>query len=270
MTAAPTPGEAPAAERPAEPTAAPLIAAEALGKRFDTAWVLRDVSLSIAPGEAVCVVGPSGSGKTTLLRCLALLETPSAGRVTMRDTVIATPEPTREIRRAARVVRSDIGMVFQHFNLWPHMSVLENVIEAPLRVRRAPRDRAVAEAEALLEKVGLSDKRDVYPARLSGGQQQRVAIARALAMRPEVLLFDEATSALDPELKREVLLVMRQLAAEGMTMVAVTHEMNFARSAGRRIVFMDQGEIVEEGAPAAFFDSPRTERAVRFLRQFED
>jgi ABC-type polar amino acid transport system ATPase subunit len=256
--------------RPGPAQGAALIEARALVKRFGETTVLRDVSLAIAPGEVVCVVGPSGSGKTTLLRCLALLEEPSEGVVAMRGAVIAAPAPTREVRRAARAVRSDIGMVFQHFNLWPHMSVLENIIEAPLRARRLPREQAVAEAEALLAKVGLEDKRDAYPARLSGGQQQRVAIARALAMRPEVLLFDEATSALDPELKREVLLVMRQLAAEGMTMVAVTHEMGFARNAGRRIVFMNQGEIVEEGAPAAFFDSPRTERAVRFLRQFED
>ena len=247
-----------------------LIAAEGLGKRFDAVTVLTGVTLGIERGEVVCVVGPSGSGKTTLLRCLALLEQPSEGRVTMRGETIAEPRPGRAVRRAARAVRSDIGMVFQHFNLWPHMSVLANIIEAPMRVRGTPRDEAVAEAEALLEKVGLSDKRDVYPARLSGGQQQRVAIARALAMRPEILLFDEATSALDPELKREVLLVMRALAAEGMTMVVVTHEMGFARNVGSRIVFMDAGEIVEEGAPRAFFDAPRTERAVRFLRKFED
>ena len=247
-----------------------LIAAEGLAKRFDQVTVLRNVSLAIAPGEVVCVVGPSGSGKTTLLRCLALLEEPSEGRVTMRGETIASPRAPRGVRRAARAVRSDIGMVFQHFNLWPHMNVIENIIEAPLRVRGTSREQAVAEAEALLEKVGLSEKRDVYPVRLSGGQQQRVAIARALAMRPEVLLFDEATSALDPELKREVLLVMRALAAEGMTMVVVTHEMGFARNVGRRIVFMDEGEIVEEGDPPAFFDAPRTERAVRFLRKFED
>ncbi len=247
-----------------------LIAAEALGKRFDTVAVLKNVTLAIARGEVVCVVGPSGSGKTTLLRCLALLEEPSEGRVTMKGDLIACPSPSRKIRRAAQAVRSDIGMVFQHFNLWPHMTVLENVIEAPLRVRGTARDQAVAEAEALLEKVGLSEKRDVYPTRLSGGQQQRVAIARALAMRPQVLLFDEATSALDPELKREVLHVMRQLAVEGMTMVCVTHEMGFARNVGSRIVFMDAGEIVEEGSPAAFFDTPKTERAERFLRNFED
>jgi ABC-type polar amino acid transport system ATPase subunit len=167
-------------------------------------------------------------------------------------------------------VRPEIGMVFQHFNLWPHRTVLENVIEAPLLVKRTPRADAIATAEALLDKVGLADKRDAYPARLSGGQQQRVAIARALAMSPKVMLFDEPTSALDPELRREVLAVMRQLAAEGMTMLVVTHEMGFARHVGSRVVFMDRGEIVEEGAPAAFFSAPKTERAQRFLQQFED
>jgi ABC-type polar amino acid transport system ATPase subunit len=161
-------------------------------------------------------------------------------------------------------------MVFQHFNLWPHKTVLENVIEAPLLVKRTPRTNAIATAEALLDKVGLADKRDAYPARLSGGQQQRVAIARALAMSPKVMLFDEPTSALDPELRREVLAVMRQLAAEGMTMLVVTHEMGFARHVGSRVVFMDRGEIVEEGAPVTFFSSPKTERAQRFLQQFED
>ena len=176
----------------------------------------------------------------------------------------------RRSSRAARAVRPDIGMVFQHFNLWPHMTVLQNVIEAPMLVRGLPRDEAIASAEALLAKVGLSDKRDVYPARLSGGQQQRVAIARALAMKPKVLLFDEPTSALDPELRREVLTVMRQLAAEGMTMLVVTHEMGFARQVGSRVVFMDHGEIVEEAPPARFFTAPATERATRFLAQLED
>ena len=161
-------------------------------------------------------------------------------------------------------------MVFQHFNLWPHMTVLENLIEAPIRAKKLPKDEAIAIADRLLAKVDLADKRDAYPARLSGGQQQRVAIARALAMAPKVLLFDEATSALDPELRREVLLVMRQLALEGMTMLVVTHEMNFARHVGTRTVFMDRGEIVEEAPGSAFFDAPKTERARRFLQQFED
>src|SRR6478672_6488008 len=179
---------------------APIIAAEGISKRFGANQVLTRVSLAVAERDVVCIVGPSGSGKTTLLRCLALLEEPSEGRVTMRGTVIAQPEPDAAIRRAARSVRPDIGMVFQHFNLWPHMSVLENIIEAPLRVKQMGKAEAVSMAEHLLEKVGLADKRDAYPARLSGGQQQRVAIARALAMSPKVMLFDEPTSALDPEL----------------------------------------------------------------------
>jgi ABC-type polar amino acid transport system ATPase subunit len=215
-------------------------------------------------------VGPSGSGKTTLLRCFALLETPSEGRVIMDGNVIATPAPSAAIRRASRTVRSNIGMVFQHFNLWPHMSVLENLIEAPIRVKGLPRKEATQVADRLLAKVGLSDKRDSYPGRLSGGQQQRVAIARALAMSPKVMLFDEPTSALDPELRREVLLVMRQLAGEGMTMLVVTHEMGFARHVSSRVVFMDLGEIVEESVPGRFFTAPKTERAKRFLQQFED
>ena len=249
---------------------APIIMADQVTKRFGTNQVLSRVSLPVMERDVVCVVGPSGSGKTTLLRCLALLERPSEGRVVMNGTTIATPDPDRQVRAAARAVRSDVGMVFQHFNLWPHMSVLENLIEAPIRVKKMPRGEAVAIAEALLAKVDLTDKRDAYPARLSGGQQQRVAIARALAMSPRVLLFDEATSALDPELRREVLMVMRQLAREGMTMLVVTHEMGFARHVGTRTVFMDRGEIVEEAPGAAFFDSPQTERARRFLQQFEE
>jgi ABC-type polar amino acid transport system ATPase subunit len=249
---------------------APIIAADSVSKRFGSHQVLTRVSLAVSERDVVCVVGPSGSGKTTLLRCLALLEVPSEGTVAMSGRVIATPKADAAVRRAARVVRPDIGMVFQHFNLWPHMSVIENVIEAPLRVKGLAKADAVAMAEQLLAKVGLADKRDAYPARLSGGQQQRVAIARALAMSPKVLLFDEPTSALDPELRREVLVVMRQLAREGMTMLVVTHEMNFARNVGSRLAFMDQGEIVEETVPAQFFSAPKTERAKRFLQQFED
>jgi len=249
---------------------APIIAAQAISKRFGNNQVLTRVSLAVFERDVVCVVGPSGSGKTTLLRCLALLEAPSEGTVSMSGELIATPKADAAVRRAARAVRPDIGMVFQHFNLWPHMSVIENVIEAPLRVKAMARSDAVAIAEQLLDKVGLADKRDAYPARLSGGQQQRVAIARALAMSPKVLLFDEPTSALDPELRREVLVVMRQLAREGMTMMVVTHEMNFARNVGSRLAFMDRGEIVEETVPAQFFSAPNSERAKRFLQQFED
>jgi ABC-type polar amino acid transport system ATPase subunit len=247
-----------------------IIAAQDISKRFGNIEVLRGVNLAVAQGDVVCIVGPSGSGKTTLLRCFALLETPSGGRILMRDSVVAQASRDAGVRRSAQAVRADIGMVFQHFNLWPHMTALENIIEAPLRVKRMGRGDAVALGERLLAKVGLSDKRDVYPGRLSGGQQQRVAIARALAMSPKVILFDEVTSALDPELRHEVLLVMRQLASEGMTMLVVTHEMGFARNVGSTVVFMDHGEIIETAPPAAFFNAPRTERARRFLKQFED
>src|SRR5215470_7485225 len=249
---------------------APIIAAQAISKRFGNNQVLTRVSLSVSERDVVCVVGPSGSGKTTLLRCLALLEVPSEGTVSMSGQLIATPKADAAVRRAARAVRPDIGMVFQHFNLWPHMSVIENVIEAPLRVKGIARGDAIAMAEQLLAKVGLADKRDAYPARLSGGQQQRVAIARALAMSPKVLLFDEPTSALDPELRNEVLMVMRQLATEGMTMLVVTHEMGFARQVGTRVVFMDGGEVVEEASPEAFFRAPSSERAKRFISQFQN
>ncbi len=247
-----------------------ILAAQDLGKAFGPHTVLSDVTLALREREVVCVIGPSGSGKTTMLRCLALLEAPTTGQVSMRDRVVAAPAPDAAIRRAARAVRAEIGMVFQQFNLWPHMTVLGNVIEAPMRALGLNRDEAVDRAERLLAKVGMSDKRDAYPGRLSGGQQQRVAIARALAMNPDVLLFDEPTSALDPELRREVLLVMRDLAAEGMTMMVVTHEMGFARKVGSRLVFMDAGRIVEEGEPSRFFEAATTERARRFLAQFED
>jgi ABC-type polar amino acid transport system ATPase subunit len=248
----------------------PLIAADNVSKSFGPTEVLRRVSLAVSARDVVCVIGPSGSGKTTLLRCLALLEQPTGGTVSMNGVTIASALHSSEQRRAAREVRPDIGMVFQHFNLWPHMSVLGNLIEAPQRVKRMSRPEAIGIAEALLAKVGLSDKRDVYPNRLSGGQQQRVAIARALAMSPKVLLFDEPTSALDPELRKEVLTVMRQLADEGMTMLVVTHEMKFARQVGTRVVFMDGGQIVEESAPETFFTAPSSDRAKRFISQFQD
>jgi ABC-type polar amino acid transport system ATPase subunit len=248
----------------------PLIAADKVSKSFGPIEVLRRVSLAVEPKDVVCVIGPSGSGKTTLLRCLALLEQPTGGTVAMNGVTIASARSSSDQRRAARDVRPEIGMVFQHFNLWPHMTVLGNLIEAPLRVKGMSRPDVVKMAEALLAKVGLSDKRDVYPNRLSGGQQQRVAIARALAMSPRVLLFDEPTSALDPELRQEVLMVMRQLAGEGMTMLVVTHEMGFARQVGTRVVFMDAGEIVEEALPEAFFTAPSTERAKRFISQLQN
>ena len=250
--------------------AVPLIAAEDVCKSFGPTEVLRRVSLAVAPKDVICVIGPSGSGKTTLLRCLALLEQPTGGTIAMDGVTIASARDSSEERRAARGVRPDIGMVFQHFNLWPHMTVLGNLIEAPMRVKRMSRPEAVDMAEALLAKVGLSDKRDVYPNRLSGGQQQRVAIARALAMSPKVLLFDEPTSALDPELRQEVLTVMQHLAGEGMTMLIVTHEMGFARQVGTRVVFMDGGEIVEEAPPKTFFTAPASERAKRFISQLQN
>ena len=247
----------------------PLLAAEALSKSFGSQLVLRGVSLKVTRGEVVCVIGPSGSGKTTLLRCLALLEQPSSGCVTMQGEVINDSENSRSVRRTAARIRPDIGMVFQHFNLWPHMTVMQNIVEAPMLVHKLSRAAAAERAMALLEKVGLTDKRDAYPARLSGGQQQRVAIARALAMEPKVMLFDEVTSALDPELRHEVLHVMQQLAREGMTMLAVTHEMGFASAAGNRVVFVDAGSVVEDDTPEAFFNSPRTERAARFVKNLQ-
>ena len=246
-----------------------LIAAERLGKTFGAHRVLNEINLAIDKGEVVCVIGPSGSGKTTLLRCMALLEDVADGCVWMAGQVVAAPRADRMVRRAARQVRAEIGMVFQQFNLWPHMTALQNVAEAPMRVRRMPRADAYDLAASLLDKVGMAPRQAAYPARLSGGQQQRVAIARALAMAPQVLLFDEPTSALDPELRHEVLQVMRTLATDGMTMIVVTHEMGFARRMANRVVFMDAGEIVEEAPPADFFGAPKTDRARRFLANLE-
>jgi polar amino acid transport system ATP-binding protein len=232
--------------------------------------VLRDCSLELSAGQNAAIVGPSGSGKSTLLRCVNLLEIPERGRIYLEGHLIGFREtadgrlvkaPEREINRA----RSEIGMVFQQFNLWPHKTVLGNLIEAPLRVRRLPRAQAVDLAEQLLRKVGLMDKIDAFPPTLSGGQQQRVAIARALCMQPKVMLFDEVTSALDPELVKEVLDVMKQLVAEGMTMLVVTHEMGFAREVADRVVFMDGGVVVEEGRPDQLFNKPANERTQRFL-----
>lgn len=242
-----------------------VIEARSVSKMFGPLSVLSNVSLSVREGEIVALIGPSGSGKTTLLRCMALLEPISGGEIAVQGETVARPGGDRELIKAARKVRRDVGMVFQHFNLWPHMTVLQNVIEAPMYVRKVPRDLAIKRAQELLAKVGLEDKQNEHPGRLSGGQQQRVAIARALAMAPHVLLFDEPTSALDPELRHEVLSVMLRLASEGQTMVIVTHEMGFARRAASRVVFIDRGQIAEETEAKRFFSSPNTDRARAFI-----
>ena len=249
----------------------PKYALEARGicKQFSGIEVLHDVDFTVLPGETMSVLGPSGSGKSTLLRCLNWLETPERGEVYLNgEPVGRRPDGKLMSDRELAKVRARMGMVFQSFNLWPHFTVLQNVIEAPTQVLGMARDEAVTRAEGLLEKVGLSEKRDVYPYSLSGGQKQRVAIARALCMAPEVLLFDEPTSALDPELVGEVLAVMRDLASEGMTMVVVTHEMGFAREVCEEVVFMDKGKVVERAAPSDFFSSPETERARQFLARY--
>jgi polar amino acid transport system ATP-binding protein len=240
-----------------------------VSKSFGDLAVLTDISFQVAKGETVCVLGPSGSGKSTLLRCINWLERPDAGQVYLNGAPIGISGAgvvmtDRELSR----VRTGIGMVFQHFALWPHLTVLQNLMEAPLHVQRRPKAEVRDEALALLAKVGLSDKCDVFPAKLSGGQKQRVGIARALAMRPDLLLFDEPTSALDPELVGEVLVVMRELAREGMTMVVVTHEMGFARDVATRVLFMDRGRVVETGPPERFFTAPETERARSFIQRY--
>lgn len=240
-----------------------------LSKHFGKLQVLSDISFSVERGETICLLGPSGSGKSTLLRCINWLERPDAGRVYLKGEEIGVTGhglvmKDRELSR----LRTRMGMVFQHFALWPHLTVLQNVMEAPVQVQKRAKADVEAEALALLAKVGLSEKRDVFPSRLSGGQKQRVGIARALAMKPDVLLFDEPTSALDPELVGEVLVVMRELASEGMTMVIVTHEMAFARDVASRILFLDQGRLVESGSPTDFFTRPQTERARQFIQRY--
>jgi polar amino acid transport system ATP-binding protein len=248
----------------------PVLEVCGISKKFVDQDVLVDVSLSVRRGQTICILGPSGSGKSTLLRCVNWLERPDHGEIFLSGQRIGYRASSDELMSPAELamIRARIGMVFQHFNLWPHLTVLGNLIEAPIWVQRRPRDEVIAEAEALLDKIGLRDKRDVYPARLSGGQKQRVAIARALAMRPAVLLFDEATSALDPELVGEVLAVMAELAKDGMTMVVVTHEMSFAQDAADEIIFLDHGRVVEVAKPEKFFRRPDTERARQFLERF--
>ena len=240
-----------------------------VSKRFGDVEVLSDVSFQVDKGETVCVLGPSGSGKSTLLRCINWLERPDAGQIYLNGERVGINGAGIVMGdRDLSKIRTRIGMVFQHFALWPHLTVLQNLMEAPVQVQRRPKAEVRDEALALLSKVGLSEKRDAFPARLSGGQKQRVGIARALAMRPDLLLFDEPTSALDPELVGEVLVVMRDLAREGMTMVIVTHEMGFAREAATRVLFLDRGRVVETGSPDQFFSNPETERARHFLQRY--
>ncbi|HEU5008232.1 MAG TPA: amino acid ABC transporter ATP-binding protein [Jatrophihabitantaceae bacterium] len=247
----------------------PVVRAVNVHKRFGALTVLRGIDLTVQPGQVTCLVGPSGSGKTTFLRCINHLEQVSAGRLYVDGTLVGYAERNGKLHelhpREAAKQRRHIGMVFQHFNLFPHMTVLGNIIRAPLTVRKMPKDEAIEKARALLRQVGLADKESAYPAQLSGGQQQRIAIARALAMDPKLMLFDEPTSALDPELVGEVLDVMRELARGGMTMVVVTHEMGFAREVGDELVFMDEGVVVESGDPREVLANPQQQRTKAFL-----
>ncbi|WP_019851392.1 amino acid ABC transporter ATP-binding protein [Desulfitobacterium sp. PCE1] len=246
-----------------------MISALTIEKNFDKLEVLKGVSLEVFKGEVVAIIGPSGSGKSTFLRCLNRLEVIDGGSITIEgDELVSTTGEGKVVyaeETQARMICRKMGMVFQQFNLFPHLTVLENVIEAPITVKRVKKDEIIPEAKELLRKVGLLDKLDCYPSRLSGGQKQRVAIARALAMNPDIMLFDEPTSALDPELTGEVLKAMRQLAEEHMTMIVVTHEMSFAREVANRVIFMDKGEIVEQGEPEAVFGAPKQQRTQAFL-----
>ncbi len=246
-------------------TTSPVIRIENLEKHFGRLQVLKGISLDVGVGEVVVILGRSGSGKSTLLRCVNFLEEPTGGCVEVDGTRLETGAPSRARRERIRAIRLKAGMVFQDFNLFPHLTVIENLVEAPCTVNRESRGEASKFAEELLAKVGLADKRDEYPIRLSGGQKQRVAIARALEMRPQIMLFDEPTSALDPELIGEVLAVMKNLAKEGMTMVVVTHEMGFAREVAHRMVFIHEGEVVEEGPPDKLISGARDARTRRFL-----
>ena len=247
----------------------PLVLAEEVHKSFGPVEVLKGINLEVQPGEVLCIIGPSGSGKSTFIRCINHLEKIDSGRLLVDGQLVGYRRvgtrlhEMRESEIAKR--REDVGMVFQHFNLFPHMTALQNLIEAPTRVRKVPKSQAVEAGRALLDRVGLADKAKAYPAQLSGGQQQRVAIARALAMKPKLMLFDEPTSALDPELVGEVLDVMKDLAKEGMTMIVVTHEMGFAREVADQLVFMDGGVVVESGVPREVLANPQHERTKAFL-----
>jgi arginine/lysine/histidine transport system ATP-binding protein len=238
-----------------------VIRTEFLCKSFGRLDVLKEISTEISKGQVVAIIGPSGSGKSTLLRCMNLLEVPTKGRVYINNIDITNPKT--DIMK----VRQNVGMVFQHFNLFPHMTVLENVTYAPIKVKKISQAAAQKLGQDLLARVGLSEKADIYPSRLSGGQKQRVAIARALAMEPEVMLFDEPTSALDPEMVKEVLEVMQHLATTGMTMAIVTHEMGFAREVADRILFLDEGRLAEDATPDVFFSTPKSDRACQFLEK---
>jgi ABC-type polar amino acid transport system ATPase subunit len=249
-----------------------MVRVEGLHKRFGALEVLRGIDLDVERGTTVAVIGPSGSGKSTLLRCINHLTEPTSGTVEIDGVAVALPptEPRRRRERHLNEMRSQVGMVFQRFNLFPHRTALGNVMEGLLTVKRMRRDEAEALAREMLRRVDLADKADAHPAQLSGGQQQRVAIARSLVMRPKVMLFDEATSALDPELVEEVLTVMRHLAEDGLTMVVVTHEMRFARDVADTVMFMDAGIVVEQGPPEAIFGAPAHERTRTFLRKVID
>ena len=236
-----------------------MIAVEHLTKRFGKNLVLDDISETIEQGEKVVIIGPSGSGKSTFLRCMNLLETPTSGTISFEGTVI------NDRKTDINAIRRQMGMVFQHFNLFPNMTIRKNITLAPVKTKLMSQEEADAEAEKLLDRVGLKDRADSYPIQLSGGQKPRIAIVRALAMKPKVMLFDEPTSALDPEMVGEVLEVMKELADEGMTMVVVTHEMGFAREVGSRVLFMDGGHILEQNEPHAFFANPKEERTREFL-----
>jgi len=236
-----------------------MISVKNLRKSFNGLEVLKGIDYEIEKGDVLCIIGPSGSGKSTFLRCLNLLEKPDSGEVWLDGTELTDKKVNINAQRMK------MGMVFQQFNLFPHMSVLENLCCAPMMLKKVSREDAEKKAMALLERVGLADRADAYPAQLSGGQKQRIAIVRALCMEPEVMLFDEPTSALDPEMVGEVLDVMKELAKEGMTMIVVTHEMGFAREVGKRVVFMDEGIIMEENSPEELFNNPRSERLKSFL-----
>ena len=248
-----------------------MIKMEKVSKSFGSLEVLKGINFEVSKGEVVCIIGPSGSGKSTLLRCLNHLERITSGRIFIEgeliDERIDGKNQLKISQNKVSELCTKLGMVFQRFNLFPHMTVLENIIEAPVTVKKVPKQEAEKIAVQLLKKVGLEEKKDEYPSRLSGGQQQRVAIARALAMQPKIMLFDEPTSALDPELVGEVLEVMKELAREGMTMLVVTHEMGFAREVADRVVFMDQGYIIEEGTPDEIFTNPKNERTRSFLQK---